>query len=109
MAGPCVEKAAQHGRRVEARDAPPVNGPGQVDQRSGVAVGQEGVVRDGGAPEVSGLSWERHYRCPGVEERSSSRSKTRGTHTQPTVPVSPIVSTVEAGLDPVSVAHRRRV
>src|SRR5205809_7218557 len=41
-----VEQAAEHARRVEARDAEPVDRAVGRDQRSGVAVGEERVVRD---------------------------------------------------------------
>ena len=45
-AGSTVEQRAEHARRVEARNAEPVDRPVGGDQRTGVAVGQEGVVRD---------------------------------------------------------------
>ena len=45
-AGLPVEQAPEHARRVEARNAQPVDRPVGRDQRSGVAVRQEGVIRD---------------------------------------------------------------
>ena len=41
-----VEQAAEHARRVEARDAQPVDATVGSDERPGVAVGQEPVVGD---------------------------------------------------------------
>ena len=46
-AGPPVEQAAEHARRVERGNAEPVDGPVGRDERAGVAVGQERVVGDG--------------------------------------------------------------
>ena len=45
-AGPAVEQRAEHARRVEPRDAEPVDRAVGRDQRAGVAVRQEGVVGD---------------------------------------------------------------
>ena len=45
-AGLAVEQAAEDARRVEARDAQPVDRPVGRDQRAGVAVRQERVLRD---------------------------------------------------------------
>ena len=44
--GPAVEQGAEHARRVEARDAQPVDRSVRSDERTRVAVGQERVVRD---------------------------------------------------------------
>ena len=41
-----VEQRAEHARRVEARDAQPVDDAVGRDQRAGVAVGEERVVGD---------------------------------------------------------------
>ena len=46
--GPAVEQSAEDARRVEARDAQPVDRPVGRDERAGVAVGKERVVRDRG-------------------------------------------------------------
>ncbi len=45
-AGLAVEQAAEHARRVEARDAEPVDRPVGRDERARVAVGEERVVGD---------------------------------------------------------------
>ena len=45
-AGLAVEEAAEDARRVEARNAEPVDRAVGSDERTRVAVGQERVVRD---------------------------------------------------------------
>ena len=47
-ARPAVEQAPEHARRVEARNAQPVDRTVRGHQRSGVAIGDERVVGDGG-------------------------------------------------------------
>ena len=45
-AGLAIEQAAEHARRVEARDAEPVDRAVRRDERARVAVGEERVLRD---------------------------------------------------------------
>ncbi len=56
-----VEQAAEHARRVEARDAEPFDRPVRRQQRAGVTVGEKGVVRDRRKRRQSG-----HARTSGV-------------------------------------------
>ena len=45
--GASIEQAAEHARRVEARDAQPVDCAVGRDERPGMAIGEERVIRDG--------------------------------------------------------------
>ena len=70
-AGSTVEQRAEHARRVEARNAQPVDRPVGGDERTGVAVGQERVVRDRGEGRRRGGALRLRLRR-GVSARCSS-------------------------------------
>ena len=63
-----VQQAAEDARRVEPRDAQPVDRAVGCDERARVAVGQEGVVRDRRERRRHRRAlrrWLCRFRCPG--------------------------------------------
>ncbi len=94
-AGLAVEQAAEHARRVEARDAEPVDRAVGRDQRARVAVGQERVVGDrrerrrrGGALRAAARVSARRRVMPSPTARASRRGRrpARRPPPAPTIP-----------------------
>ena len=78
--GPAIEQAAEHARRVEARDAEPVDRAVGRDERARVAVGEERVVRDRRERRRSGGALRRRLgrvRRRSLMTRSTARASGR--------------------------------
>ena len=73
-AGVAVEDRAEHARRVEARQAQPLDVAARRDQRGGLAVGQEAVVGD----RREGAARTRPTSADGVAHGAAAGSTIRG-------------------------------